>query len=108
MGEKKDWGNGRGYPSDIKDIWFYEIPQNIKDKFSSIFAAINEQIAKNFQESANLAQLRDFLLPLLMNGQVKAESLEISQPNGNALGHEISQPNGNALGNKTNTNKKTP
>ena len=58
------------YPSDIKDIWFYEIPQNIKDKFSSIFTAINEQIAKQLLENATLTYLRDFLLPLFMNGQV--------------------------------------
>jgi type I restriction enzyme S subunit len=33
------------------------------------------QILKNQQESANLAQLRDFLLPLLMNGQVVSTTL---------------------------------
>jgi type I restriction enzyme S subunit len=59
------------YPSDIKDIWFYEIPQNIKDKLSRIFLATNDQIAKNQLENNILAQIRDFLLPLLMNGQVK-------------------------------------
>jgi len=58
------------YPSDIKDIWFYEIPQNIKNKFGLIFTTINEQIAKQLLENTNLAHLRDFLLPLLMNGQV--------------------------------------
>ena len=59
------------YPSDIKDIWFYEIPQYIKEKFSPFFLAINEQIAKRQLESTKLSQLRDFLLPLLMNGQVE-------------------------------------
>ncbi len=58
------------YPSDIKEIWFYDIPQSLKDKFNPTFIAINEQIAKNQQENAKLTQLRDFLLPLLMNGQV--------------------------------------
>ena len=58
------------YPSDIKDIWFYEFPQSIKKQFTPIFEAINEQIATQQLESANLAQLRDFLLPLLMNGQI--------------------------------------
>jgi len=64
-------GQHHVYPSDIENIWFYEIPKIVKDKFSQIFTAANEQIAKNEQESANLAQLRDFLLPLLMNGQVR-------------------------------------
>jgi type I restriction enzyme S subunit len=59
------------YPSDIKDILFYDIPQDIKGKFNPIFTAINEQIAKNQKENSELARLRDFLLPLLMNGQGK-------------------------------------
>jgi len=58
------------YPSDIKDIWFYEFPHNLKKKFTPIFVAINEQIAKQLFQNNNLAQLRDFLLPLLMNGQI--------------------------------------
>jgi len=59
------------YPSDIKDILFFEIPQNIKEKLSPIFMKINEQIAINLLENSTLLKLRNFLLPLLMNGQIK-------------------------------------
>jgi type I restriction enzyme S subunit len=64
------------YLSDIKDIWFYKIPQNIKDKLSHLFLATNDQIAKNLLENNTLVQLRDFLLPLLMNGQVTVKAVE--------------------------------
>ena len=34
------------YQSDIKDILFYEIPKNIKEKLSPVFLTINDLIAK--------------------------------------------------------------
>ena len=43
----------------------------ILEKFNKTVSPIFEQIIKNSQENAELSQLRDFLLPLLMNGQVK-------------------------------------
>ena len=52
---------------------FYEVyipPKQILKKFNKTVSPIFEQIIKNRQESVNLAQLRDFLLPLLMNGQI--------------------------------------
>ena len=58
------------YPSDIKNIVFYNIPENIKNNLNPVLTVLNEKISNNLQESAKLAQLRDFLLPLLMNGQV--------------------------------------
>ena len=58
------------YPSDIKQIWFYEIPLDIKNRFSPLFLRINEQISINQKENNYLAALRDWLLPMLMNGQV--------------------------------------
>jgi type I restriction enzyme S subunit len=39
-------------------------------KFNSFVRPFFAQIIKNRQESARLAELRDFLLPMLMNGQV--------------------------------------
>jgi len=39
-------------------------------QFNKAVSPLFSTIIKNRQESANLAQLRDFLLPLLMNGQV--------------------------------------
>jgi type I restriction enzyme S subunit len=46
-------------------------PKNIIDKVDKITSPIFSKIIKNRQESASLAQLRDFLLPLLMNGEVR-------------------------------------
>jgi len=63
------------YPSDIKSISFYDIPKDIKDKFAPTYTAIHEQTAKNINENYELAALRDYLLPLLMNGQVTVEGI---------------------------------
>ncbi|MCL2683154.1 MAG: restriction endonuclease subunit S [Bacteroidales bacterium] len=71
-----------GKTSGIKNFLFdnfvdsYEItvpPTKILEKFNKTVSPLFSTIIKNKQESANLAQLRDFLLPLLMNGQVKAK-----------------------------------
>ena len=61
------------YPSDIKDIWYFEIPKRMEEKFSPLFISINEQIAKNQLEATSLARLRDWLLPMMMNGQVSVK-----------------------------------
>ncbi|GHT08299.1 hypothetical protein FACS189426_03570 [Bacteroidia bacterium] len=58
------------YPSDIKDLPFYDIPKEVKQKISPLFTKIYEQIALNLQQTQELTQLRDWLLPMLMNGQV--------------------------------------
>jgi hypothetical protein len=42
----------------------------ILEKFNKSVSPLFSTIIKNKQESSNLAQLRDFLLPLLMNGQI--------------------------------------
>jgi type I restriction enzyme S subunit len=46
---------------------------DILQKFNKTVSPIFEQIIKSRQENAELARLRDFLLPLLMNGQVRVE-----------------------------------
>ena len=51
-------------------------PNDNLDKFNKIVAPLICKIIKNRQESANLAQLRDFLLPLLMNGQVTVDEAQ--------------------------------
>ncbi|NUE81256.1 restriction endonuclease subunit S [Snodgrassella sp. ESL0304] len=50
----------------------YAIPfqQQTIEKFSNISNPIIRKIIKNYYENARLASLRDFLLPMLMNGQV--------------------------------------
>jgi type I restriction enzyme S subunit len=58
-------------------VSFYKIAvpsTSILNKFNKIVSPIFSTIIKNRQENACLAQLRDFLLPLLMNGQVKVKN----------------------------------
>lgn len=58
------------YPGDIRGL-NYVIPRDeLIDEFGNLAIPMNEQIAKNLAENQQLAQLRDWLLPLLMNGQV--------------------------------------
>ena len=72
-----------GKTSGIKNFLFddfvssYEIvvpPTELLEKFNKTVSPLFAAIIKNRQESASLAQLRDFLLPLLMNGQVTLKS----------------------------------
>ena len=47
-----------------------EIPEHLIDKINLILDDIDFQILHREKENRELASLRDFLLPLLMNGQV--------------------------------------
>jgi type I restriction enzyme S subunit len=58
------------YPHDIKDLRTCVIPRDLKKNISPILLNINKQLAVKRQESEELVVLRDFLLPLLINGQV--------------------------------------
>ena len=50
------------------------IPSNdILDRFYDFSNNIIKEITKKQQENEQLTQLRDWLLPMLMNGQVKVE-----------------------------------
>jgi type I restriction enzyme S subunit len=46
------------------------VPEKIKANFNRLIIPIDAQIKNACKESLELAKLRDFLLPLLMNGQV--------------------------------------
>lgn len=45
-------------------------PNSMVEKYDNIVSSLFEQITKLAEENQQLASLRDFLLPLLMNGQV--------------------------------------
>ena len=47
---------------------------SLLDSFNSIADTIFSEIGKNEQENIELVQVRDFLLPLLMNGQVSVQN----------------------------------
>jgi type I restriction enzyme S subunit len=46
-------------------------PKHLLEKFHSLYQPIAERIYKTALENKKLAELRDWLLPMLMNGQVK-------------------------------------
>ncbi len=60
---------------DKKHIMEYPIVFDfeIADRFSKIVRPIYEAVHKNYIQNQELTQLRDWLLPMLMNGQVKVE-----------------------------------
>lgn len=58
------------YPGDIRGLAFVIPEDNLIGKFGKVAIPMNNQIAKNLAENHQLVQLRDWLLPLLMNGQV--------------------------------------
>ena len=56
----------------VKDF-FVVPPKNILDDFSKIITPIFNQMVKNKQENQKLTELRDWLLSMLMNGQVNVK-----------------------------------
>ena len=60
---------------DKKHIMEYPIvfEFEIADQFSKIVRPIYEAVHKNYNQNQELTQLRDWLLPMLMNGQVRVE-----------------------------------
>lgn len=57
---------------DLEDILLPLPGDESLDVFSSL-NTLSEKIAKNIEENQKLAELRDWLLPILINGQVKVE-----------------------------------
>jgi type I restriction enzyme S subunit len=58
------------YPSDIK-VLKYAVPDyELIEKYGEVTIPMNDKIGKNLVENQNLTELRDWLLPMLMNGQV--------------------------------------
>ena len=55
----------------------HEIPPNgIMSKYSSVIELFEKEKSKIIRENQELASLRDFLLPMLMNGQVTVKKGE--------------------------------
>lgn len=60
------------YPGDIKKLGIAVPPTKIIFEFQRLVLPLNEQIANNLRQNQVLTALRDWLLPMLMNGQIKA------------------------------------
>lgn len=62
------------------DFGMIEIPYPTKemiDKFNSLYKTIKDRINKNKTKISNLEQIRDTLLPKLMNGEIDLDKIEI-------------------------------
>ena len=60
----------------IKELYFVIPQEKLIDKFYKIANSHFEMILKNLKENQELASLRDWLLPMLMNGQVSVGEVE--------------------------------
>lgn len=58
------------YPSDIKNLNYVIADNKLIEKFEELVIPINYRLTKNTKENELLTELRDWLLPMLMNGQV--------------------------------------
>ena len=59
--------------SDILDCRIILPNEEILDKFENMIEKNIKLISNNYIQNQELTQLRDWLLPMLMNGQVKVE-----------------------------------
>jgi type I restriction enzyme S subunit len=57
----------------LKDLKFILPHKSVLDQITPMFKTISESIFNKTLENQTLAELRDWLLPMLMNGQVKVE-----------------------------------
>ena len=62
----------------IKDLLITVPHLGLIQKYADITENILNKIKFNLQENKKLTQLRDFLLPMLMNGQVEVDSLDFA------------------------------
>lgn len=73
----KNWASGTNVLHlNIDGINWYSIsipPVELQEEYSKIILKFSKKTNKNIQENQQLSQLRDWLLPMLMNGQVKVE-----------------------------------
>ncbi|ATP55720.1 hypothetical protein CPT03_04185 [Pedobacter ginsengisoli] len=60
--------------SQLSDVNLLVPPENFQNKFCEFYIPIIEKTSINERENHELTQLRDWLLPMLMNGQVKVNS----------------------------------
>ena len=77
--------NSKGYgsaqpnvsTSDIENILINDIAEDSLNEFYERVKPIYEKIISNSEEILNLSELRDTLLPKLMNGEIDLDNIEI-------------------------------
>ena len=57
----------------LRNIPIFILSDEIKEKFNKIITPIYEKKLKFIKENEELTKLRDYLLPLLMNGQIEVK-----------------------------------
>lgn len=61
------------YPKDL-EVLKIEIPNfDLTEKYGKEISSLNDRITNNIKQNQHLSSLRDWLLPMLMNGQVGVE-----------------------------------
>ncbi len=61
------------YPEDIKQLYYVVPYEQLLNEYKKIVLSSNDKVAINEQQNQKLAKLRDWLLPMLMNGQVSVK-----------------------------------
>lgn len=70
-GQAKGSAQPHVYPEDIKQLYMPLAPNDLIHKFGDFVLPINKKIANNELQNQELIKFREWLLPMLMNGQVK-------------------------------------
>ncbi len=63
------------YPNDISQLKYLIPPKKLVEAYGKIVLSANDKIAINLKENEQLTELRDWLLPMLMNGQVTVKDM---------------------------------
>ena len=61
------------YPKDLEVLNLVKPCENLLKSFDEKVKDLNEKISVNLKENQQLVELRDWLLPMLMNGQVTVQ-----------------------------------
>lgn len=70
------------YPTDIENLKMPVPPEDLITRYGQLVTSGNCKIGINIQENQRLIEIRDWLLPMLMNGQVTVNTTEKEDQNG--------------------------
>ena len=64
------------YPKDVEVLFISIPPIKLIEEFGKLTVPSNKQITYNLKQNQQLSALRDWLLPMLMNGQITVKEAE--------------------------------